>query len=81
MSGARPVLASFARPDAQLRIRALLERGLQKPGDMETQLGDHVGQLGLANLAAAVDRKRMPQNATTPFVPQSNETREQESNS
>ena len=50
-------LASLARPAAQMRIRALLERGLQKPGDVETRLGYHVGELGLADLAAAADRR------------------------
>jgi enoyl-CoA hydratase/carnithine racemase len=50
-------LASLARPDAQTRIRALLDQGLQKPGDVETRLGYHVGQLGLAIQAAAVDRR------------------------
>jgi enoyl-CoA hydratase/carnithine racemase len=47
-------LASLARPDAQARIRALLDQGLQQPGDVETRLGYHVGQLGLA-IQAAVD--------------------------
>lgn len=41
-------LASLTRPDAQARIRALLDQGLQKPGDVETRLGYHVGQLGAA---------------------------------
>jgi enoyl-CoA hydratase/carnithine racemase len=50
-------LASFVRPAAQTRIRALLERGLQKPGDVETRLGYHIGQLGLANRVAAADRR------------------------
>jgi enoyl-CoA hydratase/carnithine racemase len=50
-------LASLARPDAQRRIRELLDRGLQKPGDVETRLGYHVGQLGLADQAAAADRR------------------------
>ena len=38
--------ASVQRPAAQRRIAALLERGLHKPGDVESRLGYHVGQLG-----------------------------------
>jgi enoyl-CoA hydratase/carnithine racemase len=38
-------LAALARPAAQARIRTLLERGLQQPGDVETRLGHHVGRL------------------------------------
>ncbi|MDP9079629.1 MAG: enoyl-CoA hydratase/isomerase family protein [Bacteroidota bacterium] len=38
--------ASIARPEAQRRIKLLLERGLHKAGDVETRLGYHVGQLG-----------------------------------
>jgi len=41
-------LASLGRPAAQARIRMLLERGFHKSGDVETRLGYHVGQLGLA---------------------------------
>ena len=48
-------LASLARPEAQARIRALLDQCLQKPGDVETRLGYHVGQLSAA-IEAAVDR-------------------------
>ena len=39
-------LASVQRPAAQNRIKTLLERGLHQPGDVETRLGYHVGQLG-----------------------------------
>src|SRR4051812_8839875 len=39
-------LAALGRPAAQLRIKTLLERGLQQPGDVETRLGHHVGLLG-----------------------------------
>jgi len=39
-------LASVRRPAAQNRIKTLLERGLHQPGDVETRLGYHVGQLG-----------------------------------
>src|SRR5882762_6916267 len=38
---------SVKRPAAQERIKALLEHGLQKPGDSENRLGFYVGQLGL----------------------------------
>ena len=38
-------LASIMRPAAQKRIGMLLEKGLHKPGDVETRLGYHVGQL------------------------------------
>lgn len=50
-------LASFARPAAQTRIRELLDRGLQKPGDVESRLGYHVGQLGVANRVAVGDHR------------------------
>jgi enoyl-CoA hydratase/carnithine racemase len=39
-------IASIQRPAAQKRIGTLLERGLHKPGDVESRLGFHVGQLG-----------------------------------
>lgn len=39
-------LAALARPAAQNRIKALMERGFHKPGDVENRLGFHVGQLG-----------------------------------
>jgi enoyl-CoA hydratase/carnithine racemase len=40
-------MASVSRPAAQERIKALLEQGLQNPGDAETRLGVYVGQLAL----------------------------------
>src|SRR3984893_7473034 len=40
-------MASVKRPAAQERIKALLEQGLQKPGDPENRLGFYAGQLGL----------------------------------
>src|ERR1700726_4722730 len=40
-------MASVKRPAAQERIKALLEQGLQKPGDSENRLGFYVGQLAL----------------------------------
>ncbi len=42
-------LASFGRPAAQAKIKALLEQGLQQPGDLEDRLGFYVAQLGLKN--------------------------------
>src|SRR5438309_1834708 len=42
-------LASIPRPAAQQRIKTLLERGLHKPGDLESRLGYHVGRLGVAD--------------------------------
>ena len=39
-------LASIMRPAAQERIRILMERGFHRPGDVETRLGYHVGQIG-----------------------------------
>jgi enoyl-CoA hydratase/carnithine racemase len=39
-------LASVQRPASQNRIKTLLERGFHQPGDVETRLGYHVGQLG-----------------------------------
>jgi enoyl-CoA hydratase/carnithine racemase len=39
-------IAALNRPAAQTRIKALMERGFHKPGDVETRLGHHVGQLG-----------------------------------
>jgi enoyl-CoA hydratase/carnithine racemase len=38
--------ASIMRPAAQKRIKKLMEQGFHKPGDVETRLGYHVGQLG-----------------------------------
>lgn len=39
-------IASIQRPAFQARIRRLMELGFHKPGDVETRLGYHVGQLG-----------------------------------
>lgn len=41
-------LATLTRPAAQSRIHMLFERGFHQPGDVETRLGYHVGQLGRA---------------------------------
>src|SRR4051794_22588101 len=40
-------IASVRRPAAQERIKRLVERGLQTPGDTEQRLGFSVGRLGL----------------------------------
>src|SRR3984957_14843454 len=40
-------MASIKRPAAQERVKALLQEGLQKPGDSENRLGFYVGRLGL----------------------------------
>src|SRR6266436_5878659 len=42
-------LASIGRPAAQQRIKMLIERGLHRPGDVESRLGYHVGLLGDAD--------------------------------
>jgi enoyl-CoA hydratase/carnithine racemase len=39
-------MTSITRAAAQQRIQALLDRGFQKPGDVENRLGFSVGQLG-----------------------------------
>src|SRR3954471_7997414 len=39
-------IASVQRPASQNRIKALMERGFHRPGDVENRLGFHVGQLG-----------------------------------
>ena len=39
-------LAALERPAAQTRIKALMERGFHKAGDVENRLGYYVGQLG-----------------------------------
>lgn len=38
---------SLSRPAARQRIRMLMDRGFHEPGDVETRLGHHVGQIGL----------------------------------
>src|ERR1700692_4672397 len=39
-------IASLGRPASQKRIKALMERGFHRAGDVENRLGFHVGQLG-----------------------------------
>jgi enoyl-CoA hydratase/carnithine racemase len=38
-------IASLGRPAAQNTIKALTDRGFQKPGDVENRLGYHIGQI------------------------------------
>ena len=40
-------MASVKRPAAQKNTDALVEQGLQQPGDLQDRLGFHLGQLGL----------------------------------
>jgi enoyl-CoA hydratase/carnithine racemase len=39
-------LAALNRPASQKRIKALMERGFHRPGDVENRLGFYVGQIG-----------------------------------
>jgi enoyl-CoA hydratase/carnithine racemase len=39
-------LTSLQRPASQMRIKALMERGFHKAGDVENRLGFYVGELG-----------------------------------
>ena len=39
-------MAALGRPASQTRIKALMERGFHRAGDVENRLGFHVGQLG-----------------------------------
>jgi enoyl-CoA hydratase/carnithine racemase len=39
-------IAALGRPASQKRIKALMERGFHRPGDVENRLGFYVGQLG-----------------------------------
>src|SRR5271170_2193784 len=39
-------IASLGRTAAQIRIKALMERGFHKAGDVENRLGYYIGQLG-----------------------------------
>ncbi len=40
-------LAALNRPASRMRIKSLMERGFHRPGDVESRLGYHVGQLGI----------------------------------
>lgn len=39
-------IAALSRPASQKRIKALMERGFHRPGDVENRLGFYVGQVG-----------------------------------
>lgn len=39
-------MTSLARPGTQARLRALMDKGFHKPGDVETRLGHHTAQFG-----------------------------------
>jgi enoyl-CoA hydratase/carnithine racemase len=39
-------MTSLARPSTQARIKKLMAQGFHRPGDVETRLGYHTGQLG-----------------------------------
>jgi enoyl-CoA hydratase/carnithine racemase len=39
-------LGAMNRPASQTRIKALMERGFHRPGDVENRLGFYVGQIG-----------------------------------
>ena len=41
----RAFIASVGRPASQARIKALMERGFHKEGDVENRLGYYVGEL------------------------------------
>jgi enoyl-CoA hydratase/carnithine racemase len=45
-AGWEACMTSIARPAAQDRIKALLERGFHKPGDAENRLGFYLAQIG-----------------------------------
>lgn len=53
-------LAALGRPAAQARIRTLFDRGFHLPGDVETRLGYHVGQLGSAEEVGAYEFAASP---------------------
>jgi hypothetical protein len=39
-------IASVQRPAAEARVKALVEKGLQQPGDVEKYLGRHTAAFG-----------------------------------
>ena len=53
-------LASVNRPVAQERINALLQQGLQEPGDSEDRLGRYLGQLGATAGTEPAPERRLP---------------------
>lgn len=66
-------IASIQRPATQRRIGTLLERGLNRPGNVENRLGFHLGQLGISVrpadrpvLRASLSENRDPQKQRRP---------------
>ena len=53
-------LASVNRPVAKERINALLQQGLQEPGDSEDRLGRYLGQLGATAGTEPAPERRLP---------------------
>jgi enoyl-CoA hydratase/carnithine racemase len=53
-------LASVNRPVTQERINALLQQGLQEPGDSEDRLGRYLGQLGATAGTEPAPERRLP---------------------
>jgi enoyl-CoA hydratase/carnithine racemase len=49
-------IASLGRPASQARIKALMERGFHKAGDVENRLGYHVGQLASSCLSGCFSK-------------------------
>src|SRR6266404_3314350 len=43
-------IASVGRPASQTRLKALMERGFHRAGDVENRLGYYVGQVGAASI-------------------------------
>jgi hypothetical protein len=43
-----PQLNEIGRPASQTRLKALMERGFHRAGDVENRLGYYVGQVGVA---------------------------------
>ncbi len=48
VDGRDACIASLGRPAAREGIKALMERGFHKPGDVENRLGYYLGQIALA---------------------------------
>jgi len=55
-------MASVKRPAAQERIKALLEQGLQEPGDSENRLGFYVGRMRLGGGPATEPERTLSQS-------------------
>src|SRR6266446_4947680 len=44
------IIASVGRPASQTRLKALMERGFHRAGDVEIRLGYYVGQVSAASI-------------------------------